>query len=47
MNIIIVDDDCLVVDSLKTIVEASGINVLSVGYNGLEAIDLYVSFRLI
>lgn len=41
MNIIIVDDDYLVVNSLKTIVEASGINVLDLGYSGEEAIELF------
>ncbi len=41
MNIIIIDDDPLVVNSLKTILEASGINVLGVGYSGQEAILLY------
>lgn len=41
MKIIIVDDDPLVVKSLKTIVESSGITVLGIGHSGLEAIDLY------
>lgn len=41
MNIIIVDDDPLVVNSLKTIVESRGINVLGVGYSGIQAIDLF------
>lgn len=41
MNIIIVDDDPLVVNSLKTIVEANGINVLGIGYSGEEAISLF------
>lgn len=41
MNIIIVDDDPLVVNSLKTIVEASGINVLGVGYSAHDAIELF------
>lgn len=41
MNIIIVDDDHLVVNSLKTIVESSGINVVGLGYSGAEAIDLF------
>ncbi|MBU5436631.1 response regulator transcription factor [Tissierella sp. MSJ-40] len=41
MKIIIVDDDYLVVNSLKTIVNASGIEVLAVGYDGMEAVDLY------
>lgn len=45
MNIIIVDDDHLVVNSLKTIVSANGINVLDVGYDGLQAIDLYIKYR--
>ncbi len=34
MNIIIIDDDPLVVESLKTIVEANQIEVLAVGYDG-------------
>ena len=41
MKIIIVDDDYLVVNSLKTIVIASGIEVLAEGYNGEEAVQLY------
>lgn len=41
MNIIIIDDDYLVVNSLETIVKASGINVLGMGYSGVDAIDLY------
>lgn len=45
MKIIIVDDDHLVVNSLKTIIEASGIDVLAVGYNGLEAIDLFKKYK--
>lgn len=45
MNIIIIDDDFLVVNSLKTIVEANGIEVLALGYNGLEAVDLFIKHR--
>lgn len=45
MNIIIIDDDHLVVNSLKTIVESSGINVLGVGYSGHEAKELFVKLR--
>lgn len=45
MKIIIIDDDYLVVNSLKTIITANGIEVLSVGYNGLEAVELYSKFR--
>lgn len=41
MKIIIVDDDHLVVQSLKTIVNASGIEILDTGHDGLEAIELY------
>ncbi|NLY66909.1 MAG: response regulator transcription factor [Tissierellia bacterium] len=41
MNIIIIDDDPLVVESLKTIVSANGINVKAVGYSGEDAIYLY------
>ena len=45
MNIIIVDDDHLVVNSLKTIVESSGISVLGLGYSGSEAMDLFTKYR--
>ncbi|WIV12961.1 response regulator transcription factor [Proteiniborus sp. MB09-C3] len=45
MKVIIVDDDYLVVNSLKTIVNASGIEVLAVGYNGMEAVELYAQHR--
>lgn len=41
MNVIIIDDDPLVVESLKTIVEANDINVLDIGYDGKDAIELY------
>ena len=41
MKIIIVDDDYLVVNSLKTIISSNEIEVLAVGYNGLEAVELY------
>lgn len=45
MNIIIVDDDHLVVNSLKTIVESSGISVVGVGFSGQEAIELFVKLK--
>jgi len=45
MNIIIIDDDHLVVNSLKTIINASGIEVLAVGYDGLQAVELYNKYR--
>lgn len=45
MNIIIVDDDHLVVNSLKTIVEASGINVLGLGHSGADAIQLFKDLK--
>ena len=41
MKVIIVDDDYLVVQSLKTIVTANGIEVLAVGHDGIEAVKLY------
>jgi DNA-binding NarL/FixJ family response regulator len=41
MKVIIVDDDYLVVNSLKTIVNAGGIEVLAVGHDGMEAVKLY------
>lgn len=41
MNIIIVDDDHLVVNSLKTILSANGINILAVGYDGIQGVELY------
>lgn len=44
MNIIIIDDDPLVVKSLKTIVESNGITVLGVGHSGTEAISLFKTF---
>ena len=40
MNVIIIDDDFLVVDALKTIVESQGIQVLATGHDGAEAIRL-------
>ena len=42
MNLIIIDDDQLVSISLKTILEAQpDFNVVAIGKNGEEAIDLY------
>lgn len=41
MNVIIIDDDPLVVNSLKTIVSASGIDVLATGFDGIQAVELY------
>ena len=46
MNIIIVDDDCLVSGALKTILEVNGdIRVTAIGADGREAIELYRKFR--
>ncbi|GMG97658.1 response regulator transcription factor [Tepidimicrobium xylanilyticum] len=45
MNIIIIDDDPLVVESLKTIIEANGIEILAVGYNGHQAVELYEKYK--
>lgn len=45
MKVIIVDDDYLVVNSLKTIVEASRIDVLAVGHDGKEAVELYSTYK--
>ncbi|WP_418747643.1 response regulator [Frisingicoccus sp.] len=46
MNIIIVDDDCLVSGALKTILEVNGdIQVTAVGADGREAIELYRKYR--
>lgn len=42
MNVLIIDDDKLVCTSLKTILETDpDITVTGIGYNGLEAIELY------
>ena len=42
MNIVIVDDDCLVVQALKTILEAGGeAHVTATGENGEESCKLY------
>lgn len=46
MNIIIVDDDCLVSESLKIILEAQeGYHVLAVGNDGTEAVSLYRTYQ--
>lgn len=46
MNIIIVDDDCLVSGALKTILEVNGdIQVTAVGADGREAMELYRKYR--
>lgn len=41
MKILIVDDDKLVCSSLKTIIEAKGLEVIGIGNHGEEAIELY------
>lgn len=41
MKIGIIDDDHLVTSSLKTIIEAGGMEVCGVGYSGEDAISLY------
>lgn len=41
MKILIVDDDKLVCSSLKTIIEAKGLEVIGIGNNGEDAIKLY------
>lgn len=45
MNIIIVDDDPLVVESLKIIIHTNGIDILDVGYDGLQAVELYTKHK--
>lgn len=46
MRIVIIDDDRLVVESLKTILEADkDIEVVAQGYSGKEAIELYQSLN--
>lgn len=46
MNIVVVDDDRIVADSLKTIIEAGGnINVIAIGGSGAEAVKLYEKHR--
>lgn len=41
MRVVVVDDDSIVLISLKTIIEANGIEVCATGKNGQEAIELY------
>lgn len=41
MRVVVVDDDKLVAVSLKTILEAQGVEVAAVGNNGQEAVGLY------
>lgn len=41
MRILVIDDDKLVCSSLKTIIEAKGIDVVALGYSGEDAIALY------
>lgn len=43
MRVLIIDDDQLVCTSLKTILEAKGVQVTGIGNNGNEAIQLYDS----
>ena len=41
MKIVVVDDDNIVLLSLKTIIEAEGIEVVATGKSGIEAVALY------
>lgn len=45
MRIIIIDDDTIVLMSLKMIIEASGIDVCATGSNGEDSITLYEKFK--
>ena len=46
MNIIIVDDDTLVTEALKTILESSGkVTVTATGSDGTDAVRLYKEFK--
>lgn len=45
MRIIIIDDDKLVTSSLKTIIEAKGVQVDAVGHSGEEAYTLYMQYK--
>ena len=45
MRIVIVDDDDIVLMSLKTIIETSGIEVVGVGKSGEDAISLYEKYQ--
>ena len=45
MKLVIVDDDDIVLLSLKTIIEASGIEVVATGKSGNDAINLYEGFK--
>ena len=46
MNIVIVDDDRLIAQSLKIILENAGnVHVLAFGENGEEAIELYKIYK--
>ena len=44
MNVVIIDDDSIVLMSLKAIVEASGIEVLATGKDGEDAVRLYEEY---
>ena len=45
MKILVVDDDTLVALSLKTILEARGVEILAIGSSGVEAIELYKAHK--
>ena len=46
MNIVIVDDDVLVTEALKTILESSGkVTVAATGFDGTDAVKLYKKFK--
>lgn len=46
MKIVIVDDDCLVTEALKTILEVNeDVQVLATGSDGRDAVCLYAEYK--
>ena len=45
INVIVIDDDADIVSMLCELLDFGGVNVLGVGYNGKEAVELYDELR--
>ncbi|RDJ31145.1 MAG: response regulator [Crenarchaeota archaeon] len=44
-RVVIVDDDSDITDVLKELLEMNGMNVVGVGENGMEAVELYQYYK--
>ena len=45
LNVVVIDDDADMVSTLCDLLEIGGVNVIGIGYNGKEAVELYKKLR--